>query len=174
MKTAILILLCITMLVGCDMVFDIPHPSDDKLIKNFQKHESDFNKLISMSNEDSKVIRIADDFTRLENNWSWPRPDSEIGFSTQRWNEYRSIFIKLGLDEGIERDQVSDKTAIFLIASAKGIVNRGSSKGYAYSEKELLPLFDSLDQNPIKREDRQRHGTLYKRIKDYWYIYYEW
>src|SRR2546423_10564185 len=31
------------------------HPSDDSLIANFQKHEGDFDKLVTMSNEDSKV-----------------------------------------------------------------------------------------------------------------------
>ncbi len=71
-----------------------PHPSDQSLTKIFFAHEADFGKLVNMSNEDSHVVRIASDFTWLDNNAGWPRPDSELGFSKQRWDEYRSLFSK--------------------------------------------------------------------------------
>jgi hypothetical protein len=113
-KLCCLILLAL-MLAACDPFnVDKPHPSDDELIRNFQKNEADFNKLVAMSNEDPKVIRIAPDFTRLENNWRWPRPESELGFSKQRWGEYRALFNKLGLESGISRESDSEGTIIFL------------------------------------------------------------
>jgi hypothetical protein len=151
-----------------------PHPSDDELIRIFQNNEADFNKLIRMSNEDSKVIRIAPDFTRLENNWAWPRPESEIGFSKQRWDGYRALFYKLGLDSGISRESDSGGAVIYLTTSARGMTFRGSSKGYAYSEKELSPVFDSLNRNPIEPQKRPKHGVAYKKIKDRWYLSYDW
>src|SRR5436190_3345893 len=78
---------------GCDPLgYSHEHPSDASLVRNFQKHEESFNKLVRMSNEDSQVIRIAYDFTRLETNWAWPRPESKIGFSKERWNDYRRLF----------------------------------------------------------------------------------
>lgn len=169
------VLLFAAVVVACDP-FNVSksHPSDDELIRNFQNHEADFNKLVSMSNEDSKVIRIAPDFTRLENNWQWPRPESELGFTKQRWDEYRSLFDKLGLDSGISREGDSKGTVIFLTASSKGMTFRGSSKGYAYSEQALSPVFDSLNQNPIEPQNRPKHGVAYKRIKDFWYLSYDW
>jgi hypothetical protein len=168
-------LLFMPVLIACDP-FDLhkSHPSDDELIRNFYKNEADFNKLISMSNQDPKVIRIARDFTRLENNWQWPRPESELGFSKQRWDEYRSLFDKLGLDAGISRETDSKGTVIFLTASAKGMTFRGTSKGYAYSEKELSPVFDSVDQNPLAPQNRPKHGVAYKKIKDHWFLSYDW
>jgi hypothetical protein len=173
-KLCHLILLAL-MLAACDPFnVDKPHPSDDELIRNFQKSEADFNKLIAMSNEDPKVIRIASDFTRLENNWQWPRPESELGFSKQRWDEYRVLFNKLGLESGISRESDSERTIIFLTASSKGMTFRGSSKGYAYSEQELSPLFDSLNQNPVDPQKRQKHEAAYKKIKDHWYLFYDW
>jgi len=153
---------------------DTPHPSDDTLIANFQKHEADFNKLVTMSNEDSKVIRIASTFTRLENNWAWPRPDSELGFSKQRWDEYRALFDRLGLKSGISRERDSMGPIIFMTAFSKGMVNRGSSKGYAYFEHELLPVFASLDQNPVEPTKRQKHDVVYRQIKLHWYLSYDW
>ena len=165
------------MVVACNPFnLDTPHPSDDELIHNFQKNDVDFYKLIGMSNEDSKVIRIANDFTRLENNWAWPRPELELGFSQQRWGEYRSLFNKLGLKAGIERDPIENGTAIFLIASTKGLAVSGSSKGYVYSEKELKPVLDSLNDAKVKdyleREKPQNEITLYRRIKGNWYIFH--
>jgi len=150
------------------------HPSDDSLIANFQRHEGDFDKLVTMSNEDSKVIRIAYDFTRLENNWAWPRPDSELGFSKQRWDEYRALFDKLGLETGLSRESDSKRPIIFMYASSKGMVNRGSSKGYAYSEHELMPVFASLNQNPVEPTKRQKHDVVYRQIKPHWYLSYDW
>ncbi len=169
------ILLPLTFAIGCDLFSqNTPHPSDLDLIKNFEKYEAEFNELIKMSNEDSKVIRIAHDFTRLENNWAWPRPESELGFSRQRWDQYRSLFEKLGLDSGLSRETDSDGAVVYLTAFSKGMVNRGSSKGYAYSEKELSPLFNSLDQNPIEPQKRNKHDVVYRKIKEHWYLSYDW
>jgi hypothetical protein len=167
--------LLVAVLAACDPFnASKSHPSDDELIHNFQKYEADFNKLVSMSNEDSTVVRIAPDFTRLENNWRWPRPESELGFSKQRWDEYRALFDKLGLDSGISRESDSHGTVIFLTASSKGMTFRGSSKGYAYSEQELSPVFDSLNQNPVEPQKRSKHGVAYKKIKEHWYLSYDW
>jgi hypothetical protein len=169
-----MLLVCIAVVAQDPFNLDKPHPSDDTLIANFQKNEADFNKLVAMSNEDAKVIRIANDFTRLENNWAWPRPDSELGFSKQRWDEYRALFGKLGLESGLTRESDSKGPIIFMIAFSKGMVNRGSSKGYAYSEHELTPVFASLDQNPVEPGKRQKHDVVYRQIKSHWYLSYDW
>lgn len=169
------ILLTLILAIGCDSLsWNSPHPSDQDLIKNFEKHEAEFNELIKMPNEDSKVIRIAYDFTRLEDNWGWPRPESEWGFPRQRWDQYRSLFKKLELRSGLSRETGQDGTVIYLTAFAKGMVNRGSAKGYAYSENEQSPLFDSLDQNPIDPQKRKKHDVVYKKIKGNWYLSFDW
>ncbi len=173
--TLFLLLLLLITGVACNPFnLDTPHPSDDNLIRNFQRNDADFNRLVSMSNEDSKVIRIANDFTRLENNWAWPRPDSELGFSKQRWDEYRALFSKLGLESGLSREIDSKGPVIYLTAFSKGMVNRGSSKGYAYSEHDLSPVFDSLDKKPVELSKRQEHDVVYRQIKPHWYLSYDW
>src|SRR5229473_3204281 len=45
---------------------DAKHPSDAELEKVFRMHESDFNQLVTMSNLDARVVRIAPTFTWLD------------------------------------------------------------------------------------------------------------
>jgi hypothetical protein len=160
---------------GCDLLWSGAHPPDAALIRNFREHEADFKRLLAMSNEDAKVIRIAYDFTRLENNWSWPRPESELGFSRQRWDEYRALFAKLGLEAGLERAAGDDGAAVYLTASALGLGISGSSKGYLYMTTAPEPLLDSLNDDDVRRHYQQdktrRPAALYKRIDGNWYLF---
>jgi hypothetical protein len=142
-----------------------PHPSDQYLEKVFLAHEADFNKLVEMSNADSHVVRIASDFTWLDNNAGWPRPESELGFSRQRWDEYRSLFAKLGLKSGILNYHPD---LILFLASTKGLVTGGSSKGYAYSLKEPEMIVESLDNANFSKSK-----IVHKRLRGNWYLFYE-
>jgi hypothetical protein len=141
------------------------HPSDAALELVFEQHEADFNQLIAMSNIDAKVVRIAPDFTWLDDNAGWPRPESELGFSKERWNQYRQLFEELGLKKGLGRD--ANGTVEF-IASSHGLLTNGSGKGYIYSNKELSPLYASLDDSPLT------HGKyVYKALQaPRWYLFY--
>ncbi len=167
-----LILLVSLLLAGCYSVLGDAHSSDAKLISNFQSHESEFDHLIQMAKEDPHVVRIASDFTWLDSDYHWPRPDSQIGFSKERWDEYRSMFSKLGLNGGLAW---SRDGSIFLTASAKGLTIAGSEKGYVYSVKPLSPTFDSLDNmhEEIKNGKVTPGLPVYRKIKEGWYLYYE-
>lgn len=154
-----------TLLFSCS---DKPHLPDNALEDIFRQHEADFNKLIDMSNADSRVVRIAPDFTRLENNYNWPRPESELGFSKARWDEYRQLFKNLGLEQGITRP-TDNPDLILLTASSRGLSVGGSLKGYAYSTKELSPQVNSLDHIPLNLSNGR---PIYKPVKEHWYLYY--
>jgi hypothetical protein len=143
------------------------HPLDKTLEEIFWANENEFNQLILMSKVDSKVIRITKDFTWLENNYQVPRPESELGFSVEHWDEYKNLFVKLKLNGGLL--QYPDQGIIYLIASNKGLVTGGSNKGYAFSTKELPSTFGSLDEIQYKSK---KGATIYKNIKGSWYLYY--
>jgi hypothetical protein len=160
--------------VGCDpWKLKGKHPSDAILVRNFEEHEEGFNRLIKMSEEDAHVIRVAHDFTRLETNWAWPRPESQLGFSRQRWADYRKLFRRLGLESGLSREGSSKEADIYLISSSKGMTMSGSSKGYVYSRKEITNVVESLDDAALIPAASE-HGALYKRIKAGWYLCLEW
>ena len=144
------------------------HPSDQAFEDQFLTHSADFNLLRTMSNEDSKVIRVAYDFTRLRDNWAWPRPESELGFSQERWEVYRELFRKTGADYGFQRGE--DDSVLFDIycrGSALGSDCKGI--GYLPEEPPVQSLRESLDDDPGKLG--YDHGLVYKRLKDHWYIY---
>lgn len=156
--------------VLCGVLFifgfsEAPHPSDQTLESNFLKNEADFDLLVRMAQADARVVRIAPDFTWLDTNAAWPRPQSELGFSIERWEEYRTLFSKLGLSAGILNYQPE---SVMLVASSQGLVTGGSSKGYAYSIKEPPHLVDSLENVSFKDS-----RIAYKRIKGHWYLFYE-
>lgn len=150
------------------------HPTDQELIQTFTEKRQLFEKLRRMSNEDPKVIRIAPEFTRLETNWAWPRPEAELGFSKARWDEYRSAFKDLRLDTGLSRESSAPNATIYLASSSQGMTFRGSSKGYAYSTVPLTPVVPSLDATHHVLSKGAKHGVIYRKITDSWYLSYDW
>ena len=165
-----LFILCLVALaVGCDLISGPSHPSDEQLIQNFQKHEAEFNLLAEMSNQDSHVQRIAPTFTWLQNNAGWPRPESELGFSKQRWDEYRRLFKELKVADGLARGEPQQPVMIFFFASSYGLVTGGSYKGYLYSTEEQTPIVDSPE---LEQAEMKSNHSVYKRLKGNWYLFY--
>jgi hypothetical protein len=149
-----------------------PLPSDGALRARFLAHRVDFERLVAMANEDTRLTRIAPSFTWLDDDVAWPRKD--VGISEERWNDYRQIFRGVGTPEGILKG-ANPARIIFPIASV-GLVPAGFEKGLVYSQAPLSPVLKSLDENPPHElwagPDRS-HVLVYKPIEDHWYIYYE-
>ena len=111
-----------------------------------------------MFTADSHLVRIAPDFTRLTNDWSWPRED--VGLSEARWDEYRDLFREAGITAGIERqgDQV------FFYLSTMGLGISGRSRGVAYASEPPTEIAPDLDS-------RQGEGISYVPIQGDWYLF---
>lgn len=146
-----------------------PLIADKKLIDYFYQHQSNFEKITKMANEDSNVKSIYEDYVLLEgyNNW---KDDSQKGFSTKRWNEYKELFTQLG--EGLhyvskEGDILKIDSASIAVKNLDGLESIVISKGYAYSLKEPSRLVDSLDEFGFETS-----GTYYKKIEGNWYLYF--
>jgi hypothetical protein len=144
------------------------HPSDAELERVFAQNPDKFQALVNMADQDRHVTRIAPDFTWLDTNVAWPRPESELGFTRQRWDDYRALFKNLGITEGTNRPEGSD--LLFLIASARGLVTGGSSKGYVYSRTTLSSSELPLDQVTPSGKS----GVIYKHLEGDWYLYLDW
>src|ERR1017187_5895732 len=100
-------------------------PSDKSLRARFLAHRADFEKLVIMANEDSRLTRIAPDFTWLDDSVAWPRKD--IWITEERWNEYRQLFHTTGASIGIEKG--INPSRIYFPIDARGIVTTGATKG---------------------------------------------
>ncbi len=146
--------------------------SDDALRDRFFAHRADFERLVAMANEDNHLIRIAPDFTWLDDDSSWPRKD--VGISEERWNDYRQMFRRVGASEGIIKG--ANPPRIMFSITSGGLVPTGFDKGLVYSQMPLSPVLKSLDKrfpNKLRDGPDRSHILVYKPIGDHWYIYYE-
>lgn len=149
-----------------------PFPSDKALRARFFAHRTDFERLVTMANEDNRLTRIASDFTWLDNDVAWPRKD--VGISEERWNDYRRLFQIVSATKGIAKG-ANPNRIIFPIMS-QGLVPAGYEKGLVYSQTPLSPVLRSLDKKPpdeLWDGPDHTHVLVYKPVEDHWYIYYE-
>jgi hypothetical protein len=132
----------------------------------FRSNRKDFEEIIIMSEQDKHLIRIAPDFTWLDDDLSWPR--TNIGLSMDRWDTYRRLFRQTGTPVGLLRPEGGNET--FLIAYAWGLVTGGVDKGYVFSSERVAPILTSLDGPPTGLKRRE---PAFKVLEGYWYIYYQ-
>jgi hypothetical protein len=144
-------------------------PSDKQLRSTFFSHKAQFEELLKMSQEDTRVTRIAPDFTWLENDMTWPRKD--IGLSEERWNRYRTLFKALGIGAGMSRGSIS-ASGIYFIVTAEGTVSTGATKGYVYVAETPRPIVGSLDKKPLP-PPTNGHLIAYATLDEHWYLFYE-
>ncbi|GAC1628548.1 MAG: hypothetical protein NVS9B13_26270 [Candidatus Acidiferrum sp.] len=151
-------------------------PPDEELRKTFIGNEEAFGHLLKMSERDAKVIRIARDFTWLAANSGWPRED--LGFTEDRWKEYRSLFTELSLAEGIVRIQEFPELILF-VARSRGLCTGGSSEGYAYSTTPISPTVEfpnSLDaalRSEATAKKERHYGFVFQHLRGNWYIFHQ-
>jgi hypothetical protein len=152
------------LMAGCLGVDDPgPPPTDNDISSRFLASESDFKALVVMSQEDyanSGVTRISVSFTRLKDNWAWPRSASQLGFSESRWNEYRRLFRQLNLPDGLDTQGPENEMIMFEFWGA-GLADNSRSRGVLYSIHAVRP-----DSSASSR-------FLVRPLRDNWYIY-EW
>ena len=148
---------------------DLP---DQAFVELLDKNEKTLQRLVEMSEQDRHVFQIAPDFTRLEESTKSTEPDIQRGFSVERWDEYRKLFTQVGAKVGILRHRDGAQSGTLIGFSAHGIVGRGWMKGLAYSKQDLQPTAPSLDA--ALDQKRAKSGTLFRPIKNHWWIFLEW
>jgi hypothetical protein len=145
------VLIC---LVGCNS------ESDAKLVDAFERNKSDFERLAKMAEQDRQLARIEFKYTLpVRSSSSALGP---TGLPRQRWDEYRQLFSKLGIKYGVDRRE-DFPSVVFLWADCDGSAISRDCKGYAYSERELGPIKDNLnDLAP---------GVFFRSISKNWYLF---
>jgi len=146
------------------------HPSERAISALFDERSGDFEELRAMILEDDGIVCVNYGFYDHRSTLprSLDRPSEFL--SSERWQQYRVRFEKLGLDNGICRplgeDLKQDDRVRFNI-STQGLLFAGSSKGIVYTTEEPSPLVRSIDNGS------PRSSIIYRRIRDDWYAYYE-
>lgn len=150
---------------GCGLVLDQwkEIPPDRELEEVFRSNRAVFEELVRMSDEDRRVVRIANDFTWVSG-IGLSNDSGELGFSKERWEEYKIRFRKLNLENGITR---GEDGSVWFSAFGRGLSVSGISKEYVFSKATNDCRYDSLDiPEPFKDWPR-----ICKRLDENWYLY---
>ncbi len=146
------------LMIGCGSIRS--HPSDAVLEQRLRSHQSDFDNLVRMFEEDSDIVKITHKSVFFDKSPSRNLP-------TGRLEEYRSLFKTLQLEGGIKRE----RNQLLLIASTKGLVIPNSGKTYVFSVREPAPLVESLDE--VIKHHHGDQPPVYKKLFGNWYLFYE-
>jgi hypothetical protein len=148
-------------------------PSDTTLRSQFQSHRFELDTLARMSQEDADGIRITDNFTRLEKDWAWARPNSKTGITREKWNQYRRLFREVELS-GLDKDKVGN---VYLVA-ATGFIAGRTTKGFVHCinfgdrDKTFLPCVEQRDRGQV--EEAGDNSYSYRKLAQNWYIFETW
>jgi hypothetical protein len=153
--TKLVPLILLLLLVACGL------KSEDALRQQFAQNKSAISQILEMQSQDPKVVRIAPTFTWLDTDMSWPRKN--LGFSEERWEQYRVLFRKAKIADGI----VFRNGAVWYYVSSIGLAIGGASRGFVHSENPLTPVVASLDQCV------QKDGSCYVSLEGHWYLFQE-
>jgi hypothetical protein len=134
-------------------------PSETSLRKEFSGNKDTLVELLNMQLEDSRLVRIAPSFTRLDTDWSWPRQN--IGIEPDRWERYRKLFIKGNVTDGIQFDH----GYVFYFVASVGLAIGGTSRGFAYTKLVPTVVVDHLDNCP------KQEGACFVQLEPNWYIF---
>ena len=162
----ILLIIAVVASANCGYFLGLsrPLPSDASMEESFRKNKQDFMELVRIFNEDTNLRRIDYHWTHVVGVSQSSNETGDPGISEERWNEYRTLFRKLNLDGGINRDPF-DGTMMFF-AFSKGLAVNGTLKGYYYSIKPI-PCKVAQHDDLNKFED----GVYCKSIDENWYMY---
>jgi hypothetical protein len=172
-------IVCFGILVGISLLWwgCGPHqPSDASLERRFNKERPEFERLVAMMDEDRNMSRIAPTFTWRQDTVAWPRPESEWGISNERWDDYKRLFSKTGLDDGVTRPDKSSDTLLHVWSW--GIVPAGIGVSYLHCGPPrdgylhtAVPCLQNKDSG--RGEYDPGDAYRYKKIAPDWYIFEE-
>ena len=131
-------------------------PSDSQMEQTLNKHEAEFNRLVSMFKEDSALESVSPDKA-----YSSAQKKVEVELPKERMQEYRSLFKRLGLSYMSRGHDGS----ITMEAWTKSSFASSERKSYIYTESPPPSLDSSLDGLGKTWE-----GFAYKHVKGNWYL----
>ena len=153
-------------------------PSLPKLAKSFPERRQTLTEILNMSNLDQQYLRIDPTFIYSDaGEFMWGDVNSPL--AKDRWNQYRGLFSRAHLDQGITRDPGGD---VFFMAGSVGLLNRGYSTGYLFCKDPGSPSSQNSRFEPctlppqdsgsrIFQAEPRVEAYSFKRLADHWYVF---
>jgi len=169
-------------LAGCVWVwynFFREPPSLAELRGDFTSKQADLEAILRMSNEDHDYSRIAPDFLdrtpdRQGESGRYLKGDPNAKLPKDRWDAYRKIYRRNGIELGIQRNSSSDA---FIMVRSVGFLDQGHASGYLYCSSGVdsdTYRFEpcTLHQDRGERKyDGVQAGYSFQQIADHWFAY---
>jgi hypothetical protein len=129
-------------------------PSDETLAANFRVHKQKLESLIEMSKVD-RLVRA---------------PEEQRAVPKEQDQQFRDLLREAGVQGDVLREtRPGSTTTTYLICWSRGLMTNGSRKGYVYSERELTPVVQSLDDVNSWPKGSQ---VIYKKLEGNWYLFF--
>jgi hypothetical protein len=148
-------------------------PNDQLLALRFKLQRRNLERLVTMSDEDQQMSRIAPDFLWTQDSVRWPRPESEWGISEARWDDYRKIFRQTHFDAGVIRGRTDVKVMVW----RWGVVAGGVTLSYLHCgsrQNKSAPDHPACAERKIAGAamygSSSSYGYRYKKLTDDWFI----
>ena|SRR5258708_26889518 len=152
-------MLPMVIMVGCGQ--HVEHKPDDILLANFCKHRKEFEELHRMAATDTNLFRV--DASRTD-----PPDATSAGVSPRRVAAYRKLLYNVGCPGGLMAFPA--RPGIRFISSSRGLLNRGSSKGFCYLEP---PPVETVTNTATDKSLKPGPYVVYRHIDGAWYLFFE-
>jgi hypothetical protein len=139
----------------------VEHKPDDILLASFFKHRNEFEELHRMAAADTNLLRV--DASRTD-----PPDAASAGVSPRRVATYRKLLNRVGCPGGLMAFPA--RPGIRFIASSRGLLNRGSSKGFCYLEP---PPAETVTNTDTDKSLKSGPYEVYRHIEGHWYLFFE-
>ncbi len=146
-------------------------PSLNTLTRRFPNQRPDPETIISMSDHDTQLISIDPSWLATRTG-QYPEYSPKTGITQERWEEYRRLFARNNITQGIRRDPETKDA--FVIVSSFGLLNRGTSAGFLYCgpgpKHVYLPCSSSQSsgEHPFEPGDE---AYSFRKLSDRWFAY---
>lgn len=157
------------------LIWSCTPPSLETLSRRFVSQRSDLEKIVTMSDQDVNFSVIDPGWLMTTEPRQYFQAVPSEGMPQQRWEQYRRLFRKVHLSQGLRRDPASGD--IFLIVQSFGILDRGYSNGFLHCGAGPSHLYPACSS--IRTSGRHRYspgpgespGYVFQRIAKDWYVY---
>jgi hypothetical protein len=157
-------------------------PSIAELQSNFPAKQLDLETILRMSDEDANYSQIAPTFVGLkpdkpnEPSDRYMEKDSGAKLPKMRWDAYRAIYKRNGIELGIHRNSSGD---VFIIIRSKGFVTHGQSSGYVHCSPSASAQEDRFEPCTMQQDAGDHkysggeEGYAFQRLNERWFAYSE-
>ena len=141
-------------------------PNEAELIQNFQAKRAGYERLREMFVADGQLNRVTSYGVATTNTISAMKPE-DIGFSTDRHNEYLSLLKQTGVLM-ISRREWEQSSDPLILVWVWGWGGHTKHVGICWKDQEPTNQVASLYQHRLTGGNRR---SIYRRIDGHWYLW---